>query len=81
MTNLTETQQAMLELERFRWEHAGAKEQAIRDRFDISTVRYYQRLDALIDTEAALAFDPLVVKRLCRVRDARRQLRSPRRLA
>src|SRR4029078_2253371 len=62
----------ILGFERQWWKYAGAKEQAIRELFDMSATRYYQVLNALIDTPAALAADPMLVKRLRRVR-ARRQ--------
>ena len=42
---------------------------------------YYQLLNALIDTEAALAHDPMLVKRLRRLRSTRHRARSARRLA
>jgi len=70
----------MLALERYWWKYAGAKEQAIREKFDLSATRYYQILNALIDTEEALAFDPLLVKRLRRLRSQRQRQRSARRL-
>ena len=47
---------------------AGAKETAIRDRFGLSPTRYYQVLNALVDRPAALAADPLLVRRLRRLR-------------
>lgn len=72
--------QEILALERVWWKYAGAKEQAIRDKFDMSTTRYYQVLNGLIDTSEALAFDPLLVKRLRRMRAARQRNRSARRL-
>ena len=62
---------AILAFERTWWKHAGVKEQAIRDEFDLSTARYYQLLGALIDSPAALAHDPMLIKRLHRERDAR----------
>src|SRR5262249_38217685 len=62
------------------WKYAGAKEQAIREQFDMSATRYYQVLNALIDRPEALAFDPLLVKRLRRLRSARQRQRSARRL-
>jgi len=62
------------------WKYAGAKEQAVRELFDMSATRYYQVLNALLDSEAALAFDPLLVKRLRRLRTARQRARSARRL-
>jgi hypothetical protein len=62
------------------WKYAGAKEQAVRDKFDMSTTRYYQVLNALIDRPQALAHDPLLVRRLRRLRAARQRQRSARRL-
>jgi len=79
-TELGERDQQVLAFERQWWRYAGAKEQAIRDSFDMSATRYYQVLNALIDREAALAFDPLLVKRLRRLRSARQRARSARRL-
>jgi hypothetical protein len=71
---------AILAFERRWWRHAGAKEQAIRDDFGLSAARYYQLLGALIDLPAALAHDPMLVKRLQRMRDARLDARTARRL-
>lgn len=79
-TGLEERDQRILDLERHWWKYAGAKEQAIKDQFDMSPTRYYQVLNRLIDTEAALAHDPLLVKRLRRQRSARQRSRSARRL-
>ncbi|TAK69955.1 MAG: DUF3263 domain-containing protein [Actinomycetota bacterium] len=73
-------ERAILEFERQWWKYAGAKEQAIRELFDMSATRYYQLLNALIDDPAALAFDPMLVKRLRRMRAARQRARSARRL-
>src|SRR5579884_1026931 len=69
-----------LAFERQWWKYAGAKEQAIRELFDMSTTRYYQVLNALIDTPAALSADPMLVKRLRRLRASRQRQRSARRL-
>jgi hypothetical protein len=77
---LTDRDREILALERLWWQYAGAKEQAIRDKFDMSATRYYQVLNALIDREDALAFDPLLVKRLRRLRAQRQRSRSARRL-
>ena len=79
-TSLSERDREILAMERQWWKYAGAKEQTIRDKFDMSATRYYQVLNALIDTEEALAFDPLLVKRLRRVREQRQRTRSARRL-
>jgi hypothetical protein len=62
------------------WKYAGAKEQAIRELFDMSATRYYQVLNALVDKPAALAVDPLLVKRLRRLRASRQRTRAARRL-
>jgi Protein of unknown function (DUF3263) len=72
--------QEILAFERQWWKYAGAKEQAIRDLFDMSATRYYQLLNSLIDNPAALAHDPMLVKRLRRLRTARQRQRSARRL-
>jgi hypothetical protein len=70
----------ILAFERQWWKFAGAKEQAVRDKFGMSATRYYQTLNALIDDPAALAHDPLLVKRLRRLREARQRSRSAKRL-
>ncbi len=76
---LTERDRQILETERYWWKYSGAKEQAIKEKFQMPATRYYQVLNQLIDTEAALAYDPLLVKRLRRMRDSRSRLRSTRR--
>lgn len=77
---LTETETAILAFERQWWKYAGAKESAIRELFDMTATRYYQVLNQLIDSEAALAADPMLVKRLRRMRANRQRERSARRL-
>src|SRR5438034_11444725 len=62
------------------WKYAGAKEQAIRELFDMSATRHYQVLNSLIDDPAALESDPMLVKRLRRLRATRQRQRSARRL-
>lgn len=70
----------ILDFERQWWKFAGAKEAAIREKFDMSGTRYYQVLNALIDRPEALEADPLLVRRLRRLRAARQRQRSARRL-
>jgi hypothetical protein len=70
----------LLAFERQWWQYAGAKEQAIREHFDMSTTRYYQLLNQLIDRPEAVAYDPMLVKRLLRVRAQRQRKRTARRL-
>jgi hypothetical protein len=77
---LSERDRQILEFERQWWKYAGAKEQAIRDLFDMSATRYYQIINSLIDDPKALAFDPMLIKRLRRMRAARQRARSARRL-
>lgn len=77
---LGEMEREVLAFERGRWRYAGAKEQAIRERFDMSATRYYQVLNAVIDSPGALSADPMLVKRLRRMRSSRqrgRGLRGP----
>ena len=68
----------MLAFERQWWRYAGAKEAAIRERFGMSATRYYQVLNALVDRPEALAVDPLLVRRLRRMRAARQRQHSGR---
>jgi Protein of unknown function (DUF3263) len=77
---LGERDQEILAFERQWWKYAGAKETAIRESFDMSATRYYQVLNALIDRPEALAADPLLVRRLRRMRAERQRARSARRL-
>ena len=77
---LTSREREILAFERQWWRYAGAKEQAIRDLFAMSSTRYYQVLNALIDRTEALAHDPMLVKRLRRLRATRQRQRSARRL-
>jgi len=77
---LSERDAGILAFERQWWKFAGAKEQAIRDNFQMSATRYYQVLNALIDKPEALVQDPLLVKRLRRLRSTRQRNRSAKRL-
>jgi Protein of unknown function (DUF3263) len=80
LDGLTRRDRDILAFERQWWKYAGAKEQAIRELFDMSATRYYQVLNALIDTPAAMTADPMLVKRLRRLRASRQRQRSARRL-
>ncbi|WP_066641297.1 DUF3263 domain-containing protein [Serinicoccus hydrothermalis] len=77
---LSERDQEILDFENRHWTYAGSKEQGIKDLFDLSSTRYYQLLNQLIDDEAALAYKPLLIKRLRRDRSRRQRARSMRRL-
>ena len=73
--SLSEREQQILAFEAKWWKHAGSKEQAIRDTFGLSSTRYYQLLNALLDNPAALERDPVLVGRLRRLRSARARTR------
>jgi uncharacterized protein DUF3263 len=73
---LTDRERQVLAFERQWWRHAGSKEQAVRDLFAVSSTRYYQMLNGLLDNPAALAYDPVLVKRLRRLRATRTRARS-----
>ncbi|GAB0104412.1 DUF3263 domain-containing protein [Nocardia sp. JMUB6875] len=70
----------ILDFERKWWKYAGAKEEAIRELFDLSATRYYQVLNTVVDKPEALAADPMLVKRLRRLRASRQKTRAARRL-
>jgi hypothetical protein len=78
---LTERDRAILDFERSWWSESGPKELAILERFELSTTRYYQILGELLDSDEALEHDPLVVRRLQRLRDRRRRERTEVRAA
>jgi hypothetical protein len=77
---LTRREHDILTFERKWWQYAGAKEEAIKELFAMSATRYYQVLNALVDRQEALAVDPMLVKRLRRVRASRQKARAARRL-
>ncbi|GIH69873.1 DUF3263 domain-containing protein [Sphaerimonospora thailandensis] len=76
---LSDRDRQILAFERQWWRYAGAKEQAIRETFGVSATRYYQLLSELIDRPQALEHDPMLVKRLRRMRAGRRRDRATRR--
>lgn len=75
---LDERSRAILDFERSWWQRRGPKERAIRTRFGLSSARYYQLLNRLVDSPEALQYDPMLVKRLRRLRIARRRQRFER---
>jgi hypothetical protein len=72
---LTDRDRAILDFERSWWSESGPKEAHIRDKFELSATRYYQILNELLESDAAYGYDPLVVRRLRRLRDRRRRAR------
>ena len=77
---LGDRERDVLTFERRWWRHAGAKEEAIRREFGVGPTAYYHLLSRLIDDPAAIAYDPMLVKRLQRQRASRRRQRSRQKL-
>lgn len=72
---LTERDKAILDFERSWWTEPGSKDSVIADRFELATSRYYEILNELIESVEAEIYDPLVVRRLRRMRDRRTRAR------
>lgn len=72
---MNDTDRAILAFESEWWRNAGNKDRVIRERFGLSTTRYYQRLNKLLDEPEALAQQPTLVNRLLRLRDSRAEQR------
>jgi hypothetical protein len=72
---LTRRERAVVDFEREWWQQGGRKEDRIREHFATSASSYYRMLQHVIDLDAAVAYDPLTVKRLRRQRDQRRRVR------
>lgn len=72
---LGEHERAVLDFERTWWTEPGSKEDAIRRRLGVSPARYYRTIRDLLDRPDAMAYDPLVVRRLRRSRQLRRRSR------
>lgn len=79
-SGLTAREADLLDFESSWWSAGDNKEAAILERFGLSSPRYYQELNALIDRPEALAHAPMLVKRLRRQRQRRQENRSARHL-
>ena len=75
---LSDQDRALLAFEATWTRHTAAKEESIREVFGLSAARYYQLLNAVIDSPAAVRHDPMLVARLQRARDARAKARALR---
>ena len=76
---MTDLDRQILEFEAKWWRARGSKEAAVREEFGWSPVRYAQRLNAVLDSDEALARDPILVNRLRRIRSRRVAAREQRR--
>lgn len=79
-SGLSERDASILEFEKSWWAADASKASEIRERFGLSTTAYHQIVNALLDDPAALAAEPLLVKRLRRLRESRQRARSASRL-
>jgi Protein of unknown function (DUF3263) len=70
--------QDILDFERDWWKHPGPKDPAVRECFGVSLTRYHHMLNRALDLPQSLAYDPMLVRRLRRLRDARRRRRFAR---
>ncbi|MEV0704419.1 DUF3263 domain-containing protein [Saccharopolyspora sp. NPDC050389] len=77
---LTVRDRGILAFESQWWKQEGVKERAIRELFDMSPSRYYQLLNALLDSPAAVRADPMLIKRLRKARAGRQRARAAQRL-
>ena len=68
---LNKRELALLDFERDWSAHEDGKLAAMQERFGLSSSRYYQLLAELIESEAAMTHDPLLVRRMRRRRRAR----------
>jgi hypothetical protein len=75
-SDLDQRSRQVLDFEREAWKLTVTKERAIRERFGFSPSRYHQILHRIIDHPEALAYDPMLVRRLRRVREVRRRSRT-----
>lgn len=73
--SLSKSDIEILEFERGWWAGDIPKHEGIVDQFGLTSAEYYQQLNELIDREEALTHDPMLVRRLRRMRDRRRQER------
>jgi hypothetical protein len=73
---LTSLESQILDFEKQWWRYAGAKESSIKELFNLTPPAYYQILNNLIDREDALLAQPMLVKRLRRLRESRTEARA-----
>ena len=76
LNDLSGLESRVLEFEKQWWRYAGAKESSIKELFDLTPPAYYQLLNNLIDRPEALLSQPMLVKRLRRLRESRTEARA-----
>ena len=78
---LSQRDRAILDFEQSWWESATPRDQAVREQFQLTESEYAEVLNQLIASETALLVEPLLIRRLRRLRDRRRQEHIARRTA
>ena len=78
---LSQRDRAILDFEQSWWESATPRDQAVREQFQLTESEYAEGLNQLVASEAALLAEPLLIRRLRRLRDRRRQQHIARRTA
>lgn len=68
---LDDRDRALLDFEETAPSLPDVKNEAVRRAFGLSPTRYYQILNGLADSAAALEYSPVVVRRLQRMRNSR----------
>lgn len=68
MDDLPDLHRQVLDFERRFWRHPGARDEAIRVTFGLSSWRYQQLVYHVCEQPAALAADPVLVNRVNRLR-------------
>ncbi|QUW18911.1 DUF3263 domain-containing protein [Agrococcus sp. Marseille-Q4369] len=61
---LSDLDRAVLDLAAKPWKGRGWLEREARDRLGLSSIRFYQRLDALVRTREAIEYDPITCRRI-----------------
>lgn len=77
---LAPTDRAVLDLAARTYRHEGAREQAAHDELGMTAARFWQRVNHLCDDPGAYAAEPVLIKRLRRIRNTRQADRTVRRL-
>jgi hypothetical protein len=77
-TIMDDRDRQILDFEGRWWRYAGNKETEIVRRFEMSAIRYTQKLNQVLDDPEALAHYPILVNRLRRLRNQRITARAAR---
>jgi len=79
MAALTDLDRQLLDFAGCWYRYAGAQEQDILDTFGFRATTYWRKINDLLDRPEALAYAPVTVNRLRRLRLERQEARSTRR--